>query len=825
MRLLRIFVIIAASLLLANNAFSNSGGLRLVRDVTFEQENRLESRSPFLSGGMERESEGIWTCRNADPATMNAVGWRIALNQDKALPILLAAESQYEGDRILYPSSKYSVYADVQYMDGTMEWSVCAFFNGSMPLEDESWESAQTTFFPQKAVRSVTLYCMFRGVDGSVRFRNPVLKVAEDNGNDFFIFDGTRVYRDDVRKSSEEDFMAVKPSFYIRDIAADSDWQTVKKTGKGFRISTDGDDISIKSLSRKDRCAVLVVAFPVPDGTEHFFEGLDGRPAVASDEMLTAWNTGAGMGKLSRLPIFGVSNGEKESWLGIDMSAPAVYRLFYNAVTNELCAAFDLGFVNGNSKWKLKLWRHSQPAGEGMRGAWEQYIRTYPEFFEVRTPFMGNWMPFAATSRVKDPEDFCFAFKESDMGFAFKDNSYPAEVPWDDAHGLLSFRYTEPLTWWMHWRLPDGLDAKSSDIQDILAAGATEARRQAAEYGEQAASWEKSVAYDAQQRPFGYYRDTPWCTGVAWSICDLPGLSRMKGNGISSFEYKWDKAYREAVYPQSDSAVTVVPCEGLDGEYIDSIEGYITADLDFRKEHLLYAEAPLTFSLADRMPAIYKGLVSFEYARAISGEVHKAGKLTMANATPSRFPWLVPYLDAMGTETNWCMKGRWSPPTIEEMQFHRQLCCGKPYCFLQNTDFNHFTHEMVEKYMMRSLAFAFFPGFFSADAASRHYFYSPEYYERDRDLFKKYLPLCKMLAEAEWEPVTGVRASSKGLCLERFGKPGNGFYYLTVFNPTDSVLSVELTFADGNEGKTLQVLEGDMELEPEHVLVVKVTEN
>ena len=45
-----------------------------------------------------------------------------------------------------------------------------------------------------------------------------------------------------------------------------------------------------------------------------------------------------------------------------------------------------------------------------------------------------------------------------------------------------------------------------------------------------------------------------------------------------------------------------------------------------------------------------------------------------------------------------------------------------------------------------------FPGFFSHNASQGHYFTRPELYDRDRPLFKKYVPLCKLVAEAGWRP-------------------------------------------------------------------------
>jgi hypothetical protein len=85
-----------------------------------------------------------------------------------------------------------------------------------------------------------------------------------------------------------------------------------------------------------------------------------------------------------------------------------------------------------------------------------------------------------------------------------------------------------------------------------------------------------------------------------------------------------------------------------------------------------------------------------------------------------------------------------------------------------------------------------FPGFFSHNASQGHYFTRPELYERDRSLFKKYVPLCKLVAEAGWQPITHARSSDKQIYIERFGNK-----YLTVFNDSSQRRSVTITI----EGK------------------------
>jgi len=127
--------------------------------------------------------------------------------------------------------------------------------------------------------------------------------------------------------------------------------------------------------------------------------------------------------------------------------------------------------------------------------------------------------------------------------------------------------------------------------------------------------------------------------------------------------------------------------------------------------------------------------------------------------------------------------------SLGELSYRRALSKGKPYCFLMNTAYDGFSHELVEKYMKRSLAFGMFPGFFSADASTGHYFRRPELYNRDRDLFKKYVPICRVITEAGWAPLTRAWAEDPDIALERFGTA-----YLTVFNPTRTEKSFSVRF-------------------------------
>ena len=194
-------------------------------------------------------------------------------------------------------------------------------------------------------------------------------------------------------------------------------------------------------------------------------------------------------------------------------------------------------------------------------------------------------MPFAKISQVKGWEDFGFKFKEGND-----------ETAWDDAHGILTFRYTEPMTWWMPMPKSHAADPRGRRWPRP-SAWPTRARREAK-------ALFTSGYHDADGALAARFLDTPWSNGAVWSMNSMPGIA----GEVTDFKNKWNPRIRERLYGPKRKG-------DLDGEYIDSSEGYVTDELDFRRDHFAAAETPLTFSPDTHRPAIFRGLIAFEYVR------------------------------------------------------------------------------------------------------------------------------------------------------------------------------------------------------------------
>ncbi len=737
--------------------------VKAVLDTAVAGENLLRpDRFTKYEQGFDRQGE-VFLCDNgSDASSPRGVSQSVELNQTRPEPIVATAWSKAEGVTGS-ADADYSLYLDLLYDDGTPLWGQSASF----ATGTHDWQPRRVVVLPEKPVKRVSFYLLFRRHGGKAWFRDPELRVVP-TPRGAALFDGVPV----VQR------MAAVEGFQVRDVAAGSDFVAIRRQALGLRLewtqSQEGAgrllDVTLRDTTGKDRAVTLVYAVPVgvrtsaegpgaapaagpPPGALQVRWLEDPRrsiPAVAPREYMLAsrFQVGAN-GRLSRYPLGAVALGRRGMALGIDMLRPAFFRIGYNAATRELFLAYDLGLAPEKPEAHVRFCVFPFDATWDFRGALAAYYDLFPEHFRSRIARQGLWMPFAKISRVKGWEDFGFRFKEGHD-----------ETAWDDAHGILTFRYTEPMTWWMP--MPQSMPR-------TYAAALGEARRLAEAGRREAQALWTSGFHNAQGEFPARLLDTPWCHGAVWSMNSMPGIA----GEVTDFKNKWNPQIRESLYGPQRRA-------DLDGEYVDSSEGYVTDALDFRRDHFAAASTPLVFAPDTYRPAIFRGLVAFEYVRAIAAEVHAMGKFMMANGAPTRLPWLCPMLDVLGTETNWNPGGRWRPMSDADLLYRRALCRGKPYCFLMNTEFERFGPERVEKYMKRSLAYGMFPGFFSPNASQGHYFTRPELYDRDRPLFQKYVPLCRRVAEAGWEPIPQARSSDPQVYVERFGRQKP--FYLTVFN-------------------------------------------
>jgi hypothetical protein len=281
----------------------------------------------------------------------------------------------------------------------------------------------------------------------------------------------------------------------------------------------------------------------------------------------------------------------------------------------------------------------------------------------------------------------------------------------------------------------------------------------------------------------------PWCPyGAAFYVNASPYINDPQ-YAVTKFSNEWNSTVRD-VYNHPENGV-------LDGEYIDSFLSSATV-ADYSSNHLRTTSFPLTYTrdnLALMTPLI---LGTYEMARAIAADVHALGKPIMANTL---YTW--PYLpigmglfDFTGTEINWFdSDGNFAPPSDDSVLYARAMSGARPYGYLQNTDFTKVSQAEMESYIRLCAVYAIYPSAFSADAASNNYFEQPALYERDRALFKKYVPIIRALSLAGWQPVTDATADNASVEIEAYGTNAiTGSHYLTVRNFSSQLVTANVTF-------------------------------
>ena len=731
----------------------------VMKPMEAEGENLLKPDAWRPYGkGFTRDGQAFVCTNGADAAVQRGVTQTVVLNQTEPRPIVATCWSRAEGVGGR-PDSDYSLYLDLAYTDGTpLYGQIDSFKTGT-----HDWERAKVVVFPAKPVRSLAFYMLLRRHAGKAQFKEPKLaQMTAPEGA--AMFDGMA-----MRVTGK-----IERGFLVRDVAAGRgvvafdrvDTQRFKALGLDlkYRQSLTGShqgykaEATVSDTTGRDRAVTVYYVIPVGTPTDtvlvHTPRGNVDAEAPNEYADLTRFAGVGARGQMSRWPLAAAGG----TAIVVDPATPCFYRLGYSAGTGLLYAACDLGLAPEKPEAEVRFLSFQfEGLLHGFRAALETMYRLFPGHYRCRTPELGLWMPFHKISDVKGWQDFGFAFKEGTN-----------ETAWDDAHGITTFRYTEPMTWWM--KMP-------KDLPRTYEAALAHARTLAEKGDRRARTLLTSGYHDADGRFACRLRDTPWCNGAVWSMNSMPLIA----GEVTDFATKWNAEVRERFHGPKATGQ-------LDGEYVDSSEGYVTDVLDFRRDHFKAARTPLVFESDSHRPAIFRGLIAFEYVRALEKEMRKRGKLMMANGAPTRLPWLVPMLDVCGTETNWHRSGTWRPMSDTDLFYRRALCGPKPYCFLMNTEFEAFGPDLVEKYMVRCLAYGMFPGFFSHNASEGHYFSRPDLYNRDRPLFKKYVPLIKRVAEAGWQPVTFVRSSEAKVTVERWGDR-----YLTVFNDSGERRTATLT--------------------------------
>ncbi|MCC7491716.1 MAG: hypothetical protein IT204_05190 [Fimbriimonadaceae bacterium] len=786
----------------------NSTALNKLANPGFNAaDGRIDSWGAYQGGytaavGAGREGGDAARCVRPDAAGPGAgVLQVVTLNQTEPLPVAVSGWSRAVGVSGA-ADVDYSIYCDLTFTDGTPLWGQISSFE----VGTHGWQRRQVLITAARPIRSVSVYGLFRGHTGEVWFDDfslaeltvadgaalldgvavkPVGGAGPSGGSSHSAgplsvrLQDQRVTGLSLGGSSQASTSAA--GFLVRDVAADSGYHdftggtcaelglqlTTQVTAAPTHLTIDGE---LRDLRGGERAVTLLLALPVRAA------GLRWGADIATDTPISGRGSYSNLlsiecganGQLAMYPFANVSGPAGGVNIGIDLQRPYHFRTGYQAGLELLTLSADFALTpitkRFPSRAPFRILVFPSDSAWGFRSALARYQQILPEVYQVRTPDQGIWQAFAKTSLVQGWEDFGFKFKEGHD-----------ETAWDEAHGLLTFRYSEMGTYWMS--MPPDLPRTIPNALELL-------QKQAADPQSRSREWAQATLEGGMHDRAGNlqlrFENQPWCNGAVFSLNPSPYL-----DGPCQARLAWNDAAKAAYRPGTSPA--------LDGEYLDSLEGYVTAALNFRPAHLAATSVPLSFTTEDHRPVLHKAFSINEFADQMARDVHGLGKLMFANAVPHRYCFMTAHFDIMGTETNWLWEGQYRPDDDASLRFKRSLCGARPYLLLQNTSFADFG-PFVERYFQRALAYGMLPSMFSHNAAEDHYFTKPEWYNRDRAAFRKWIPQIRQVAEEGWQPVTGARVAPAAISVERFGPGKTGRIYFTVHNNSAATATATVTF-------------------------------
>ncbi len=509
-------------------------------------------------------------CTSDDPDIEYGIGYTVQLNQQVPAPIAATCWSKAENVSGS-PESNYSLYLDLEFMDGTPLWGQTAHFD----CGTHDWQKRTVTVVPPKPIRSVIVHGIFRRKTGAVWFDDFSL-FSLDLPEGATTFDGVPVVREPAPAAraagtldlATADGLKLKldaatgavvgddaglAGFFWRDAAAESDFRQPRaapqRDGETIILRAQDDELNlalearltphedhiaiegtVRDLTGEDRAVSVYFALPVDAIGWEWYDDVRAHRTVESDAAYNNYvrvNAGPS-GHASKYPLACVAGDEDSYALAVPLDQPRIVGLAYDAGSRELYAGFHLGLsaetanFPSQASFSLALYR-SDPAW-GFRAALKRYYELFPHCFTKRNEKEGIWMPFTDVSTVDGWADFGFQFHEGNNNVAF-----------DDQAGIYSFVYVEPASHWLRMpqEMPRTLEAAMALLQEQADAG-----------NQQALATLTSGVHDPAGQLRAAIRDTPWCDGALLTLNPQPALFEDDPDAITQWRHESDKLWR-----------------------------------------------------------------------------------------------------------------------------------------------------------------------------------------------------------------------------------------------------------------------------------------
>ncbi len=728
------------------------------------------------------------------------------------------------------------LYVDIYSEDGTeTQYGLVVDFD---PNVSQIWQYNQKIFDVKINKPSFLLfYVMIRGQKGAkVNFDDLFMgKVLEEVDDNFSIFDDAVVALPAVEaeqrrtksfslhtedgcmlglskggtftdlKIDDKNFVSNKSisssGFFIRDVGKGADfirpagyatqlhkriWQIGRSqfmqlmydlsyTAKEDYIEING---TIKNLVEEDRAITVYFALPIDATGWQFWRDIRSSTSVLADkiEYRNGGRTGSA-GWCSNYPI-SVISGDINLSFGIKLDEPRIVRMTYNADVNLYFIAFDLALspktkkIPNKAKFSFIIFK--SPPEWGFRSAIKRYYDFYPAFFKKRVDREGNWLVASSVlSEDTSPLDFGLMFHHSLV-----------DVDWGDQLGIYSCDYFNPkVKVYCLWDAK--VEPSVAAIEEALRADDNTLPFQASSKDVKLIS--NSALYDESGQLYDSVNKVGWFVDKIWGNADENG-------------WAWCGVFRlnpdpDIPYGSGQSAYSMILKRADDykkmGMITDgvSFDGISTSFVNFREKHFEYVDYPLSFDYTSKRPVIIDAFSNYECLKYIADHQHLLGKIIMANGFPSHYMYGSHLIDSGNDESS-------KPFSDSHANLARTLLYQKPYSCMLKGDFSSLdVRSMLGSYMRKSLFYGIYLTVYNVSGGGEdsNYFEHPEWYDNDRYIFKKYIPLIRNLSLAGWEPITYTRSSDEEVFVERYGEYFEDDLYFTLLNSTNTLKAINLS--------------------------------
>jgi hypothetical protein len=532
---------------------------------------------------------------------------------------------------------------------------------------------------------------------------------------------------------------------------------TIAAAGPALRFSLD-----LKGADLPARGMLLRFAFPVDATGWRWYSDMQTTTPIAEGRLyenvvplrayadLPEWKDKPAlrMGYCNR-NFCSVIAGPQALCLAVPLDRPCIFRTDYDAAGKRFEILYDFAFspdTRSPNQVSFAFDLYACDPQWGMRSALARYYQMYPELFKVYVPQQGQWMAFNRLSEIDNANEFWFGLQEG-----------APEPEYDDKIDVMSTIY------YTHAGMPANLPPPYDPEKDPL----PPYEAQVAAVNE---AFRKNMGQEGIYDIVGTRKPDGRLAVEKWSV-----YAHLIAQFDLDPELPWGKYLIANTITRTDS-IKQTRNGNLDGFYYDGL----TAGLDYSTAHFKTHDAPVLWDPVNKKPFINNFYSSVEFARGTAELLRPRGQITMMNGALGDSFYVCPWLDILGAETGLIIPR-------ESFNYIRTVIYHKPFMTLLKGNYEKsISRPQMELFMRRCLAYGVYPGFFdwppSGLGPGGQYWNHPRYYERDRDLFRRYEPLCRSLALAGWEPVTYARSSDPAVYVERFGPDAGGVAWLTLLN-------------------------------------------